>query len=649
MTASVPEQPRSRGIQWPSINDYTRTINVPNLPQRQSVQPLDISSTAGEPERPQSRGIKWPSVNKIPRTIDMQKRPRRHSVRQPSSGDLPITDEEPEQHQGRRLPWEPIYDTSRKTKTPSERSTTREQSSTTQVPDETTSRQIPRTSISGGSSPTTTVLDQPRSRSLPWKSSGSTSKKRKAPSEMSTTREQSSATQVLDETPTVLDQPRPRSLPWKSKGSTLPPERRSLLSESSSSISRKTKTLSERSTAREQSSATQVPDETPSRQIPRTSMSGGGSPTTTVLDQPRSQSLPWKSSGSTSKKRKAPSEMSAIRDNSQTTQVLDQTQSTSSSLRWTSAEGTSRESMGPPARLHTQSRRDLRASATTGSRPNQQTRQVDRGHGQGADTIWNIEYTSDLDFSSRHTPQRARTSRDFSYIQRQQPSNKGDDESIWGMSSAIPSSPPPTRGNSQYRQQSLPDSEILGEEEVFHSIEEHPLRGRYSGPRDTQQGTGRDTSRSESCDPSHFAGTVIREVAYGSRHGPSFAEEREVYEEKRIQELLELGREQQHGPSRMQSHGPSRMKVRWEEAETARLIRLWMKFPMRWAYIKQLDDESEDPQLEMRTPVDCKDRMRNIKKWALKNRKTLPPEFALITLGEKDLVGIAKALAKVTG
>ncbi|KAI3179375.1 hypothetical protein DTO027I6_10322 [Penicillium roqueforti] len=118
MTASVPEQPRSRGIQWPSINDYTRTINVPNLPQRQSVQPLDISSTAGEPERPQSRGIKWPSVNKIPRTIDMQKRPRRHSVRQPSSGDLPITDEEPEQHQGRRLPWEPIYDTSRKTKTP---------------------------------------------------------------------------------------------------------------------------------------------------------------------------------------------------------------------------------------------------------------------------------------------------------------------------------------------------------------------------------------------------------------------------------------------------------------------------------------------------------------------------------------------------
>ncbi|KAI2669541.1 hypothetical protein CBS147355_9793 [Penicillium roqueforti] len=347
-------------------------------------------------------------------------------------------------------------------------------------------------------------------------------------------------------------------------------------------------------------------------------MSGGGSPTTTVLDQPRSQSLPWKSSGSTSKKRKAPSEMSAIRDNSQTTQVLDQTQSTSSSLRWTSAEGTSRESMGPPARLHTQSRRDLRASATTGSRPNQQTRQVDRGHGQGADTIWNIEYTSDLDFSSRHTPQRARTSRDFSYIQRQQPSNKGDDESIWGMSSAIPSSPPPTRGNSQYRQQSLPDSEILGEEEVFHSIEEHPLRGRYSGPRDTQQGTGRDTSRSESCDPSHFAGTVIREVAYGSRHGPSFAEEREVYEEKRIQELLELGREQQHGPSRMQSHGPSRMKVRWEEAETARLIRLWMKFPMRWAYIKQLDDESEDPQLEMRTPVDCKDRMRNIKKWALK-------------------------------
>ena len=62
-----------------------------------------------------------------------------------------------------------------------------------------------------------------------------------------------------------------------------------------------------------------------------------------------------------------------------------------------------------------------------------------------------------------------------------------------------------------------------------------------------------------------------------------------------------------------------RAKVPWSLKETRRLVRLWEKHPNEWAKIERLDQASDDPQLTTRTPVDLKDKMRNVKIWMLKN------------------------------
>ena len=41
----------------------------------------------------------------------------------------------------------------------------------------------------------------------------------------------------------------------------------------------------------------------------------------------------------------------------------------------------------------------------------------------------------------------------------------------------------------------------------------------------------------------------------------------------------------------------------------------WLQYGNSWAFIKQLDEQSSHPKLSLRTQVDLKDKVRNIKLW----------------------------------
>lgn len=173
--------------------------------------------------------------------------------------------------------------------------------------------------------------------------------------------------------------------------------------------------------------------------------------------------------------------------------------------------------------------------------------------------------------------------------------DRADQGSRWGTPSLHPTSTPTPDTRSEQGSLALSESvrtrfpsEIPGLEidrlVTRHGVplQEGPLSGRPGGPRQpAQRGS-----------PEHWATKQLEEI-------------------DRIEELVRRGLPGSNRPQKCR--GPRRQRMLWSRSEIRTLIRLWLRHGNSWAYLKEQDELSVSPQLGLRTQVDLKDKMRNIK------------------------------------
>ncbi|KAJ5557704.1 hypothetical protein N7513_003290 [Penicillium frequentans] len=109
-------------------------------------------------------------------------------------------------------------------------------------------------------------------------------------------------------------------------------------------------------------------------------------------------------------------------------------------------------------------------------------------------------------------------------------------------------------------------------------------------------------------------------------------------------------RERQRSTKTRVRHRPKaerRVPIPWTLPEILRLVPLWYKWGNRWAKIKELDLdplEFSEPQLEQRTQVDLKDKMRQLTDWMKKLNIAVPVVFGQMVIEDEDLERLAARL-----
>lgn len=173
--------------------------------------------------------------------------------------------------------------------------------------------------------------------------------------------------------------------------------------------------------------------------------------------------------------------------------------------------------------------------------------------------------------------------------------DRADQGSRWGTPSLHPTSTPTRDTRSEQDSLTLSEpvrtrfpSEIPGLEidrlVTRHGVplQEEPLSGRPGGlRRPARKGS-----------PEHWATKQQEEI-------------------DKIEEFVRRGLPGSNRPQKCR--GPRRQRMLWSRSEIRTLIRLWLRHGNSWAYLKEQDELSVNPQLGLRTQVDLKDKMRNIK------------------------------------
>lgn len=236
----------------------------------------------------------------------------------------------------------------------------------------------------------------------------------------------------------------------------------------------------------------------------------------------------------------------------------------------------------------------------------------DRGGGLGdmtlsemiaMDTQSDLTLTSNLVRGSRPTQNSNGRGREISLL-------GNGEESEWEASSTLPLST--TEDESR---QALSLGASRGSTEVLTRGQERILTRPAPDVLDTR-------------DPSVFQGVPVWELAgRGSKRPtnpevrrPTYTSTSRFYTDRVTQEAATLQSSERVRPFLPGVPGikQSRLRIGWIEEEVARLLRLWMRMGNRWAEIKRIDAESEQPRLTLRTDVDLKDKLRTIKKWMLR-------------------------------
>lgn len=98
---------------------------------------------------------------------------------------------------------------------------------------------------------------------------------------------------------------------------------------------------------------------------------------------------------------------------------------------------------------------------------------------------------------------------------------------------------------------------------------------------------------------------------------PSFWAERQEREFELLDHMRRNPPPRDSGQGRSASR-PRAYRLKWRKREVKRLLRLWFEHGNSWARIKAIDDRSAEPQLQDRTQVDLKDKLRTIKAWMMR-------------------------------
>lgn len=108
-----------------------------------------------------------------------------------------------------------------------------------------------------------------------------------------------------------------------------------------------------------------------------------------------------------------------------------------------------------------------------------------------------------------------------------------------------------------------------------------------------------------------------QELAYRELFQQGLSKE-QIVDELQKRRAEETERQRTKARVRHRPKAERRTPMAWTLPEIQRLVPLWYKLGNKWAEIKEIDSESPEPQLERRTQVDLKDKMRQLTKWMSK-------------------------------
>ncbi|KAJ5522966.1 hypothetical protein N7494_013152 [Penicillium frequentans] len=229
------------------------------------------------------------------------------------------------------------------------------------------------------------------------------------------------------------------------------------------------------------------------------------------------------------------------------------------------------------------------------------------------------------------------------------------DSSLSGVrmnSTIVGSSPPPAREHSEPSSEQIPTA-LTERQRVDEARRAHRARmadntvPSHNQPRSTTEILGMDVNMIPSLSRPRGGRPSKQELAYRELFQQGLSKER-IADELRKRQAEE--RERQRSTKTRVRHRPKaerRVPIPWTLPEILRLVPLWYKWGNRWAKIKELDLdplEFSEPQLEQRTQVDLKDKMRQLTDWMKKLNIAVPVVFGQMVIEDEDLERLAARL-----
>ncbi|KAJ5982408.1 hypothetical protein N7451_012508 [Penicillium sp. IBT 35674x] len=229
------------------------------------------------------------------------------------------------------------------------------------------------------------------------------------------------------------------------------------------------------------------------------------------------------------------------------------------------------------------------------------------------------------------------------------------DSSLSGVrvnSTIIGSSPPPARERSEPSGEQIPTT-LTERQRVDEARRAHRERmadstvPSHDQPRSATEILGMDVNMIPSLSRPRGGRPSKQELAYRELFQQGLSKE-QIADELRKRQAEEIERQRStKARVRHRPKGERRVPIPWTLPEIRRLVPLWYKLGNRWAEIKEIDRVSPEPQLERRTQVDLKDKMRQLTGWMKKLNIEVPVVFGQMAIEDKDLERLAAQLVRV--